>query len=110
MNPEKNSYKVIISPGAYNRMYDHFMFLAQVNEAAADRLLKTKLDDLKSLEKSIRNGLPYERPYTPVGKYRYLLSAKNYRIVFMIENSTVFVDDIQDCREDDDKSIISEKR
>ena len=107
MKPEKNGYKVIVSPGAYNRMYEHFMFLAQMNEAAADRLLKTMLNDLKSLENSIQSELPYERPYTPYSKYRYLLCAKRYRIVFMVEGSTVFVDDIQDCREDDDKSIIS---
>ena len=107
MKPEMNGYKVIVSPGAYKRMYDHFMFLAQVNETAADKLLKIMLDDLKSLESYVQSGLPYERPYTPDGKYRYRLCAKRYPIVFMVEDSTVFVDDIQDCREDDDKSIIS---
>lgn len=109
MAPDAKEYKVVISPGAYDRMYEHFDFLAQVNEAAADRLLQKLLKDLRSLEVSVDAGMPYERPYTPAGRYRYLLSAKRYRIVFMVEGNKVFVDDIQDCREDDDKSILPEE-
>lgn len=109
MAPEEKEYQVIVAPGAYDRMYEQFDFLAQVNKAAAERLLQKMLKDLRSLEHSVAAGMPYERPYTPVGKYRYLLCAKRYRIVFMVEGSKVFVDDIQDCREDDDKSILPEE-
>ena len=109
MAHEEMKYRVSVAPGAYDRMYEHFDFLAQVNEKAAERLLQAMLEDLRSLEVSIAPSMPYERPYTPVGKYRYLLCANRYRIVFMVEGNKVFVDDIQDCREDDDKSILPEE-
>ena len=40
------------------------------------------------------------------GKYRYMISCKRYRIVYQIDGNNVYVDDIQDCRQDDDKRII----
>ncbi|WP_461256861.1 hypothetical protein [Treponema sp. R80B11-R83G3] len=47
-----------------------------------------------------------DRPYIESGKYRYKLSYGRYRIVYQIVNDTVFVDDIQDCRQDDDKNLL----
>jgi len=32
-------YKVIVDPAVNDKMYDHFEFLARVNELAAERLL-----------------------------------------------------------------------
>mgnify|MGYP003623774684 CR=1 FL=1 len=41
----------------------------------------------------------YEGPYVAPGKYLYMLSAGRYRILYQVEGDTVFVDDIQDCRQ-----------
>ena len=40
------------------------------------------------------------------GKYRYLISCDRYRIVYQIEGQTVFVDDIQDCRQSDLNNLL----
>jgi len=37
----------------------------------------------------------------------YILSNKRYRIVYQIIGNQVFVDDLQDCRQGDDKSALS---
>ena len=109
MAPEQKTYTVIVSPGANDRAYQHFEFLAQVSVAAAERLLEKLLADIRTLAFHPTACPPYDRPYLQAGKYRYKLSAKRYRIVFTIEGDTVFVDDIQDCREDDDKSLLLEE-
>jgi hypothetical protein len=36
-----------------------------------------------------------------------MISGKRYRIVYQIVGETVFVDDIQDCRQGDDKNSLS---
>ncbi len=36
----------------------------------------------------------------------YILSNKRYRIVYQVNGNQVFVDDIQDCRQGDDKSVL----
>jgi plasmid stabilization system protein ParE len=107
MAPEQKEYTVIVSPGANDRAYQHFEFLAQVSVTAADRLLDKLLADIRTLAHGPTACPPYDRPYLQPGKYRYKLSANRYRIVFTIEGDTVFVDDIQDCREDDSKSPLS---
>lgn len=37
------------------------------------------------------------------------MSCGRYRIVYQIEETTVFVDDIQDCRQADSSSLLFEK-
>jgi mRNA-degrading endonuclease RelE of RelBE toxin-antitoxin system len=99
-------YQVVIDPAANDRMYAHFAFLAQVSEPAAQRLLNTLVQDIQSLESMPTSNSPFERSFLPFGKYRYKLSAKRYRIVYQIVNSTVYVDDIQDCRQSDDANLL----
>ncbi|MCL2762730.1 MAG: hypothetical protein FWD36_05945 [Treponema sp.] len=67
------------------------------------RLIK----DIQSLE-YMPQGNPYlDRPYLEQGKYRYKLPNRRYRIVYQIIKDDVFVEDIQDCRQDDDKSLVN---
>jgi len=102
-------YKVIVDPAANDRMYEHFEFLARVSETAALKLLDRLVKDIRSLEHlPYRNPL-YDRPYLKSGKYRYKPSCDRYRIVYQIEDNTVFVDDIQDCRESDENSLLQNK-
>lgn len=100
-------YQVIIASDANGRMYDHFEFLARVSVNAANRLLDGLLKDIRNLRTDPFRYPVYNRPYLSVGKYRYILSNKRYRIVYQIVGYQVFVDDIQDCRQDDDKSILT---
>ena len=87
-------------------MFEHFEFLAQVSVPAANRLLDRILEDIESLKIFPYINPEFNRSYVPQGKYRYKISSKRYRIIYQIENNFVFVDDIQDCRQDNDESLI----
>lgn len=104
----ENNYKIIIAPQVNDRMAEHFEFLARVSENAAERLLDTLMDDIRSLSHMPMRNPVYARPYVPPLKYRYMISGKRYRTVYQVVEDTVFVDDIQDCRQSDDKSLIAE--
>ena len=87
-------------------MYDHFLFLAQVSENAENKLLDQILNDIKSLEYLPQNNPYLDRPYLEKRKYRYKLSYKRYRIVYQIVNNCVLIEDIQDCRQSDEKNLL----
>ncbi len=101
MDENEKHYRVVISQHANGRMWKHFYFLARVSEKAAEQMLNTMLKDIRSLETLPMRNPFYESSYLPENKYRYLLSAQRYRIVYFIEKaeSTVYVEDIEDCRQ-----------
>ena len=102
----EKEYHVLVDPSANDRMAEHMEFLSRVSENAANRLLEELIADIRSLKKLPYRNPIYERPYLPPGKYRCMISGKRYRIVYQIVDDSVFVDDIQDCRQSDDKSIL----
>ena len=108
MTNEETVYTVVVDPAANDRMYDHFEFLARVSETAAERLLDDLVKDIRSLEHMPYRNPVYHRPYFQSGKYRYMISGDRYRIVYQIEDTVVFVDDIQDCRQSDRRSLLFE--
>ena len=99
-------YKVIVDPAANDRMYDHFEFLARVSESAAYKFLDNLVADMRSLKQLPFRNPVYNRPYIKSGKYRYMLTCDRYRLVYLIEGDTVYIDDIQDCRQSDTHSLI----
>jgi hypothetical protein len=107
MKYNEKVYQVIVASDANDRMYDHFEFLARDSVNAANKLLDGLLKDIQNLRTEPFRYPLFNHPYLPVGKYHYILSNKRYRIVYQIIGNQVFVDDIQDCRQDDDKSIIN---
>lgn len=108
MRDDTPVFTVIIDPAANDRMFEHFEFLARVSQAAAERLLDELISDIRSLEYMPYRNPVYARSYLPIGKYRYMMSCRRYRIVYQIEGTTVFVDDIQDCRQADDSGLYEE--
>jgi mRNA-degrading endonuclease RelE of RelBE toxin-antitoxin system len=99
-------YNIRVAPAANERMTMHFEFLARVSENAAYKLLDELIKEIKLLETNPQINPYLDRPYIEPGKYRYKLSYGRYRIVYQIVNDTVFLDDIQDCCQDDDKSLV----
>lgn len=99
-------HHVSIDPAANDRMADHMEFLARVSEDAAERLLDDLMTGIRSLKKLPFRNPVYNRPYLPADKYRFLVVNKRYRIVYQIDGNNVFVDDIQDFRQNDDKNIV----
>lgn len=107
MERNEKVYQVIVAPEANDRMYEHFEFLARVSINAANELLGELIKDIRNLQTLPYRHPVYSRPYLPVGKYHYVMSEKRYRIVYQIIDNQVYVDDIQDCRQDDEKSILN---
>jgi hypothetical protein len=99
-------YRVFVSPAANDRSYAHFVFFAQVSEAAAPVLLDQFIRDIQSFEYMPQRNPYFDRPYLEQGKYRYKLSCRRYRIVYQIIKDGVFVEDIQDCRQDEGKNLV----
>jgi len=103
---DEKAYQITIASDAHDRMYDHFEFLARVSVNAAHRLLEGLLQDIRKFAYDPFRFPIYNQPYLPINKYRYIISNKRYRVVYQVCGNHVFVDDIQDCRQDDNKSLI----
>jgi len=95
-------YVVSVLPMAEEKLATHLQFLTAVSESAAQKLYQSYRDALAFIATN-----PESCPlYLPSPSYRYKLFGKRYRIVFQIVESTVYADDIQDCRQDEDKNLI----
>ena len=93
-------YKVTIPRRTWRLIENHVRFVAQVNERAAyntkERLLRA-IDSLKERPKSH----PYlEWDGFPQEKYRKLVVPKWYILLYTVENDTVHIDYVLDCRQD----------
>jgi len=93
-------YKVIISDAAFMMIDSHVDFLARVSESAAIRLVDDILDGIDSLCENPERCPAFESQFIPDNRYRKLLSAKRYLIIYEISGRDVFVDYIVDCRQD----------
>jgi plasmid stabilization system protein ParE len=106
MNNIEKEFHVFIDPAANDRIAEHLEFLARISESAAERLLDELMASIRSLNTMPFRNPVYNRPFLPLDKYRYLMVGKRYRIVYQIAGNNVFVDDIQDCRQSDDRNIL----
>ena len=96
----ENKIYVIIAEEAAQMLVSHARFLAQVNEAAAFRLIETFQEKVKSLEQfPERNPVLIDPLITP-GKYRKLLLEKRYLLIYQIKEKVVYVDAVVDTRQD----------
>jgi plasmid stabilization system protein ParE len=97
---------VYVAPAAEEKMTAHIRFLAQVSVSAAERLYNTLCVAIDELEDN-PCGYPRYAPRIPVdANLHYKLCQKRYRLVFEIIGNTVYVYDIQDCRQDTDKNVV----
>lgn len=81
-------------------LVSHSRFLAQVSETAALQLIAEFNEKTKSLEKFPERDPWLCDPLVPPCKYRKLLMAKRYLLVYQVKDSTVYVDAVVDCRQD----------
>lgn len=102
----EKEYNIVIAPSVNERMAEHMEFLARVSEEAANNLLDDMMAGIRSLKYMPLRNPVYNRPYLPLNKYRQLIFGnKRYRIVYQISGDFVFVDDIQDTRQEDGKRV-----
>jgi len=106
MDNDQKKYIVIVDPVANDRLFEHFEFLGRVSWEAAERLIIDLAKDMQSLEYMPYRNPVYARPYLKVGKYRYMVSCKHYLIVYQVIDDKVYIDDIQDSRQGDDKALL----
>jgi plasmid stabilization system protein ParE len=95
-----NKFAVEVSGRAMEMLVSHARFLAQVNEKAADRLIREFEAKAKSLEIMPTRCPWLHDPLLPEQKYRKLLFEKRYLLVFQIKGKTVYIDAVVDCRQD----------
>ena len=93
-------YDITISDTAFTMLDSHVDFLARVSPNAAVKLMDEILDGIDSLRENPERCSVFESQFIPDSRYRKMLIAKRYLIIFEIFGSDIFVDHIVDCRQD----------
>ena len=97
---DNKTYKVIVSDRAKQMLGTHIRFMAQVNKDAARDKKKEIVTALRSLSKMPQRFPFFEEMYIPPNKYHKMFVEKWYLILYQIQDDTVYVDYILDCRRD----------
>ena len=95
----KRRYEVILSRRAEQMLTNHVLFLARVSVKAARRLRDAFAEMLDALEDNPFQFPPAEVSGLP-GEYRKALFGKRYQAIFCVEDRTVYLDAVLDCRMD----------
>lgn len=93
-------YKVIVSDRAKRMLGTHIRFMAQVNKDAAKAKKKELMEAMRSLERMPQRFPFFEEAYIPTNKYHKMFVTKWYLVLYQIQDDTVYVDYILDCRKD----------
>lgn len=94
------AYTVIVSDKARRMLGTHIQFMAQVNKEAAKTKKKELIEAIRSLEHMPQRFPFFEETYIPTNKYHKMFVAKWYLVLYQIQDDTVYVDYILDCRKD----------
>ena len=97
---ESKRYQVIVSDRAKRMLGTHIRFMAQVNREAAMTKKKEIMTAMRSLSQMPQRFQFFEEPYIIPNKYHKMFVAKWYLVLFQIQDDTVYVDYILDCRKD----------
>ena len=93
-------YKVIVSDRAKRMLGTHISFMAQVNKDAAKTKKQELMEAMRSLERMSQRFPFFEEAYIPTNKYHKMFVSKWYLVLYQIQDDTVYVDYILDCRKD----------
>lgn len=93
-------YKVIVSDRAKRMLGTHIRFMAQVNKDTAKAKKKELMEAMRSLERMPQRFPFFEEAYIPPNKYHKMFIEKWYLVLYQIQDDTVYVDYIVDCRKD----------
>lgn len=92
--------KVIVSERARQMLGTHIRFMAQVNKDAARTKSAQITDALRSLSKMPQRFPFFETANIPQNKYHKMFVEKWYLVLYQIQDDTVYVDYILDCRKE----------
>lgn len=97
---ENRKYKVIVSDRAKRMLGSHIGFMAQVSKEAAAAQKKELMTAMRSLSQMPQRFPYFEEMYIAPNKYHKMFVEKWYLILYQIQDDTVYVDYIIDCRRD----------
>ena len=95
----RTGYKVIAASRVDSQLVRHISFLARVSLPAAKRFRRDFADILDRLEDNPFQFPPETDPNLPENLYRKALFARWYKALFVVENDTVYLDAVVDCRQ-----------
>lgn len=97
---DSKRYKVIVSDRAKRMLGTHIRFMAQVNKQAAVEKKKEIMTALRSLSQMPQRYPFFEELYITPNKYHKMFIEKWYLVLYQIQDDTVYVEYIFDCRKD----------
>ena len=95
-----SKYKVIVSDRAKRMLGTHIRFMAQVNKEAAAAKKKEIMAAMRSLKQMPQLFSYFEELYITPNKYHKMFIEKWYLVLYQIQDDTVYVEYILDCRKD----------
>jgi len=102
------NYTVNVTPEADERMFDHICFLAQKSVLGAKSLYSKLRKEIDSLDYDPMMYPVYftQKPTAKDIAFRHKFCAKRHRIVFEVVDDIVYIQDVQDCRQHQNKSFL----
>lgn len=97
---DSKKYKVIVSDRAKRMLGTHIRFMAQVNKQAAAAKKKEIMTAMRSLSQMPQRFSFFEGLYITPNKYHKMFIEKWYLVLYQIQDNTVYVEYILDCRKD----------
>lgn len=93
-------YKVIVSDRAKRMLGTHIRFMSQVNKTAAIEKKKELMAAMRSLSQMPQRFPFLEEMYITPNKYHKMFVEKWYLILYQIQDDTVYIEYILDCRKE----------
>ena len=97
---ESKKYSVIVSDRAKRMLGEHIRSMAQVNKDAAAAKKRELMAAMRSLSRMPQRFPFFEEMYIPPNKYHKMFVEKWYLVLYQIQDDTVYVEYILDCRKD----------
>lgn len=97
---DSKKYKVIVSDRAKRMLGIHIRFMAQVNKQAASAKKNEIMTAMRSLSQLPQRFPFFEELHITPNKYHKMFIEKWYLVLYQIQDDTVYVEYILDCRKD----------
>lgn len=97
---DSKKYKVIVSDRAKRMLGTHILFMAQVNKQAEAAKKKEIISAMRSLSQMPQRFPFFEELYITPNKYHKMFIEKWFLVLYQIQDDTVYVEYILDCRKD----------
>ena len=96
---DSKKYKVIVSDRTKRMLGTHIRFMAQVNKQTAAKK-KEIMTAMRSLSQMPQRFPFFEELYITPNQYHKMFIEKWYLVLYQIQDDTVYVEYILDCRKD----------